>query len=185
VPGLSSGSPWIFAGNQFGSIDFPRVFLRDRTWVSSTSRHSDYRYYDEKTIPFAITGEPISSETPRLITSRTARNSAKFFDPPSPPRIPLLPPSFFPPPPPHPASPNRRPAGTALRDNPLRTLYSRNGHFVFPGCSKHVAYTLPVRSIQSKLACPPIGKLTPLTAKVKGQSTKNRRVQFPFKVIEP
>lgn len=70
-------------GNEFGSIDLlPRVSLRPYSLCFKflLPRHSDYRYYDEKTIPFAITGDPISSKGPRLITSRTARNGAKFFD---------------------------------------------------------------------------------------------------------
>lgn len=87
-------------------------------------RHSDYRYYDEKTIPFAITGDPISSRSPRLITSRTARNGAKFFDRPfsriSFPRNLLEP----------------------LPNDSSRTLYSRSERSVFLPCSKRELYAL-------------------------------------------
>lgn len=123
------------AGNEFGTIDFLQVFfdfVLCVPYVPSTSRHSDTTDTTTRKqflLPSRGT-RVISSKSPRLITSRTARNGAKFFDR-------SIPGSISP--------------GITPKQFLMDTLYPKRTNFVFLACPKHKR-SIDIHTYLSKIA---------------------------------
>lgn len=116
------------AGNEFGTIDFLQVFFGRTLCVSLkfllVRGIAILPILRRENNSFCHHGGPvISSKSPRLITSRTARNGAKFFDRSIPRSLSRFSESL---------------SWNYSQNNSLwTTLYSKRTNFVFLACPKH------------------------------------------------